>query len=289
MRRLICGWILLSFASVAITRGDPPSTFEAASVKPYDSASQARFAMNGGPGTSDPVRFSCRNCSLRNLLMAAYDIKGYQLSSDTRSERYDVETKVPEGISRAQFRVMLQNLLSERFGLTLHHQMKEMTTYRLVVGRNGPKLMRSQVARPLVDDSADSRAPHKSDKDGFPDLPPGAGIYIYADVSNTYRLGATNVSMQRFAESLSSSLSRPVSDATGLEGEYDFKLLWAPDIPGTARLRQDGSVAPSEPGADSRPTLQEAVQAQLGLRLESSNGQVDVLVVDHAEKVPTGN
>jgi uncharacterized protein (TIGR03435 family) len=255
--RCAIGPILLLLAGVTITRGQTSvaarAAFEAASVRPYDSASAVRFfTLQGGPGTSDPGRFSCRKCTLRNLLTTAYAIKGYQLSGATASERYDVEAKVPEGTSRAQFLLMLQNLLAERFQLIFHHQLKEMTTYRLMIGKNGPKLTRSAVAGSIPDDAAGSLLPHKTDKDGFPDLPPGSGIYIYADVTNIYRLGAKNVSMQQFVETLSSSLSSPVYDATGLEGEYDFKLLWAPDLSGVVR-RQDGSVVPSEPALSPAP------------------------------------
>ncbi|HVW10280.1 MAG TPA: TIGR03435 family protein [Bryobacteraceae bacterium] len=283
MARLLSSPILLLLAGTALAQGQ---TFEAASVKPYDTASRARYVMQGGPGTSDPGRFLCRNCSLRSLLMTAYDIKAYQLASEVWSERYDVEATVPQGSSRSQFLVMLQNLLNERFRLALHHQIKEMSTYRLVAGNGGPKLTRSAPAASAPDEGHLS---WKADKDGFPDLPPGAGITIFADAHNTYRLGAKNVSMQRFAAALSSSLSRPVYDATGLDGEYDFRLLWAPDPPGTVHRAQDGSVIPADPDADAAPSVQQAVQQQLGLRLEPATGQVDILVIDHAEKVPTAN
>jgi uncharacterized protein (TIGR03435 family) len=286
MGQSISRLIFLVLAGAPMVSGQ---TFEAASVRPYDTASPAHFfTMQGGPGTSDPNRFACRKCSLLNLLMTAFDVKGYQVSFAVRTDRYDVEANVPEGTSRAQFLLMLQNLLIDRFRLTLHHEMREMTTYRLVAGKNGPKLTRSPVTGPFASDSAAHETPHPSDADGFPDLPPGSGITIYADVQNTYRLGAKNVSMQRLAATLSSTLSRPVSDGTGLEGEYDFKLLWAPDLAGAAR-HQDGSVVQSDPDAESRPTLQQAVQAQLGLSLEPSRGQVDVLAIDHAEKAPIGN
>ncbi len=159
-----------------------------------------------------------------------------------------------------------------------------MTTYRLVTGKNGPKLTQSRlVTGPFRrhDSAAPGKRRIRPDADGsgsssrFRD-------HEYADVQNTYRLGARNVSMQRLTETFSSTLSRPVSDATGLKGEYDFKLLWAPDFAGVAR-HQDGSAVPSDPDAESRPTLQRAVQVQLGLSLESSRGQVmNVLVIDHA-------
>ncbi len=95
--------------------------------------------------------------------------------------------------------------------------------------------------------------------------------------------------MRRLADGLSTVTSRPVYDATGLDGEYDIKLMWSPDFPGVARRAQDGSLLPADSGADSRPGLPQALEKQLGLRLESSTGQVDVLVIDRAEKIPTPN
>ncbi len=164
--------ILLVLAGVALAHAQ---TFEAASVRPHESVSQGRSGAQGGPGTTDPTRFLCRNCSLRNLLMTAYDIKGYQLSSETRSERYDVEASMAAGTSRAQFRVMLRNLLTERFRLASHHQSKEMPAYRLLIGKNGPKLRRSQATGPFPEDKG---LPSHSDKDGFPILRP-AQAYTY--------------------------------------------------------------------------------------------------------------
>ena len=110
-------------------------TFDVASVKPYDPASAARYTLRGGPGTDDPGRFSCQNCSLRSLIVAAYDIQLFQLTSPSAPDRYDVEAKVPEGATKEQFRAMLQNLLAERFHLQLHHQPQEMTVYTLVLGK----------------------------------------------------------------------------------------------------------------------------------------------------------
>src|SRR6185312_8684864 len=170
MTRSISGSILLFLTGVTLVSGQ---TFEAASVKPHDSAAPGRSGPQGGPDTSDPTRFLCRNCSLRNLLMTAYDIKGYQLASETRSERYDVEASVAAGTSRAQFRAMLQNLLTERFRLATHHQSKEMLAWRLLVGKNGAKLTPSRATGTF---SEDADLPSQADKDGFPDPAPGSGI-----------------------------------------------------------------------------------------------------------------
>jgi uncharacterized protein (TIGR03435 family) len=248
--------------------------FEVASVKPYDPASDARFTMRGGPGTSDPGRFSCQNCSLRSLIVAAYDIKEFQLTSPSAPDRYDVEAKVPAGASREQFRSMLQDLLAERFQLKLRHQPQEMTVYTLVVGKGGSKLTSQQ-----------------SHATGFP-VPPPCFISATVLANGAYRMGATDAPMTKLVSMLSTLLGRPVHDATGLEGGYDFQLFWSPDASAdnaSPRRTQDGTPMPNDPDTDSGPTLFAAIQQQLGLKLESKKDQVDVLVVDHTKKVPTGN
>ncbi len=249
-------------------------TFEVASVKPYDPASAARYTMRGGPGTGDPTRFSCQNCSLRSLIVAAYDIQLFQLTSPNLPDRYDVEAKVPPGATKEQFRLMLQNLLAERFLLKLHHQPQEMTVYTLVVGKGGSKLTSPQTLAP-----------------GFPVPEPGH-ITTSALAKGGFLLGATGAPMEKLVSMLSILLTKPVHDATGLEGSYDFQLFWSGDTStdnAAPRLTQGGTPIPKDPDEDSGPTLFAAVQQQLGLKLESKKDQVDVLVVDHAEKIPTVN
>jgi uncharacterized protein (TIGR03435 family) len=96
------------------------------------------------------------------------------------------------------------------------------------------------------------------------------------------------MTMQALVRRLQVQKRAPVTDATGLAGEYQISLYWITD----AGLR---AAAPTDRGAglptdgDAGPTLTQALQEQLGLRLESKKGQVDFLVVDHAEKVPTEN
>ena len=266
--------------------------FEVASVKPYDPASGARYTMRGGPGTSDPERFSCQNCSLRSLIVAAYDIKEFQLTSPSAPDRYDVEAKVPPGATKEQFRSMLQNLLADRFHLQLHHQPQEMTVYMLIVGKGGSKLTPSQSPAATPDPALPTVGPIPTgSKNGFPAPPPGY-ISTTALANGTYRMGATNAPMTKVVSMLSLLLARPVHDGTGLEAGYDFQLFWSgnasTDNP-APRLTQDGTPIPSDPDADSGPTLFAAVQQQLGLKLESKKDQVDVLVVDRADKIPTVN
>ena len=96
-----------------------------------------------------------------------------------------------------------------------------------------------------------------------------------AMIGGRARMRASSESMEDFARKLMGQLQQPVTDTTGLTGEYDFSLYWDAGTP-AAEL-------------DSAPTLIQALQDQLGLKLESAKGKVDVLVIDHVEKIPTDN
>ena len=264
--------------------------------------------MSGGPGSPTPGLFTCQNCTLPMLLTQAYDIKPYQLSgaNGLEAERFNISAKVPAGTTKEDFRLMQQNLLAERFKLKIHHEKKEMQMYELVVGKNGPKLKES-VEAPAAQDGAPAPpaafvpGPPKLDKDGFPDLPPGERGPMIFMVNGRARMKANQQTMEQFAGMLSSQMGKPVTDATGLKGKYDFTLTWAPDgmmmgpmgRGGPMPPPPDGGGAPAPlagaPDGDSGPTLIGAIQEQLGLRLEQKKGPVDIVVIDHMEKVPTEN
>jgi uncharacterized protein (TIGR03435 family) len=94
--------------------------------------------------------------------------------------------------------------------------------------------------------------------------------------------------MEKLVTTLSNQLNQPVVDATGLKGKYDFVLSWSRQnlSPASPTPSPDGvAVSPEASG----PTLIGAVQQQLGLKLESKKGPVEILVIDHYEKVPTEN
>jgi hypothetical protein len=130
-------------------------TFEVASVKPSAPTEAGRssgYAMRGGPGTTDPVRFSCENFDLASLVMMAYDIPPYKLSAPAWSHeaKFDVVANVPIGATKEQFHVMLQNLLTERFQLKVHMDTKVVPIYVLLVAKSGPKLKENTGATPMM-------------------------------------------------------------------------------------------------------------------------------------------
>jgi uncharacterized protein (TIGR03435 family) len=194
------------------------------------------------------------------------------------SVRFDVSAKIPQGTTPEAFHAMLQNLLAERFKLAVHREKKEMPVYEMSVAKNGPKFKETVPKDAPADDP--QPGPLKRDLDGYPILPVG---YTMGIVMGHARLRSDGQTISWLAEMLSNQLRQPVIDATGLSGKYDFLLSWV--------LQQRGAPIDSAvASADaSGPDLLDAVQSQLGLKLQQKKSPVEVLVVDHIEKVPTEN
>ncbi len=252
--------LLVSCASQAQAPTEETPAFEVASIKPAapQPAGMLRVMMRGGPGTPDPGQLTYTNVTLKNILMNAYDVKGYQIQGPgwLDSERYDVMAKIPKGATKEQFRLMLQNLAAERFKVALHRDTKEMPVYSLVVGKNGPK-MKESVEDPAPKDGAGSEggpsagntggaalAPRPLDphgpvvsgripvgKDGMPQLPPGSpkGTMMMMMNGGRFRMNASGQTMVGLVNMLANQLGRPVIDNTGLTGKYDFTLDFAPE------------------------------------------------------------
>jgi uncharacterized protein (TIGR03435 family) len=330
MRRVNIRAALLFFtccAAFAQTAVATPS-FEVATVKPAAPPATSmgpgggmriamRMGAQGGPGTSDPGQITYSNMPMRGLLVAAYGVKTYQVSGPSwmDTERFDIVAKVPKGASKDDVKLMLQNLLAERFKLTLHREKKDLPMYALVVGKNGPKMKESRPDDPdamdasgLKDPGSDDAAAQKAKQGlenalraavrdgGMPQLPPGAGQGTrMMMMPGRMSLTVTKQTMTQFAESLANQMDRPVVDQTGLTKNYDFTLEYAPESGGRGLMGMplppppgDGG-APHEADSQAAPSLFTALQEQLGLKLEQKKGPVDLLVVDHLEKTPTEN
>jgi uncharacterized protein (TIGR03435 family) len=217
--------------------------------------------------------------------MKAYDVKPYQVSGPKwlGTERYDILAKVPADATKEQVNKMWQNLLAERFGVRLHHELKEFQVDELMVVKSGPKVKES-----LLDDPAEG--PPAMDKDGKLSGPGmvntisnglnGPGVHSMAKAQPIARLTVM----------LGNLLNRPVVDKTGLTGKYDFDLEFAPD-PGSVPLPPPlpGAAGPVDNAIPRGPDLTTALKEQLGLRLVPSRANIDLLVIDNAERVPTAN
>jgi len=231
------------------------------------------------------------NFSLRQLILSAYGVQDYQISGDPPwlgSGHYDIQAKAQGHISVKQMEgPMLRTLLEDRFKLTLHRETRQLPVYELTVVKGGLKLQGSKEGA-CTPYSADSPPPASA---------PGAPRPIFCGFP---RLGAAGlnrtlegagVSMAELASSLSrSELRRTVIDRTGLTGAFDVHLKWIVDAPaGVAGPGlSDGSGAALPPENLTGPSIFTALQEELGLKLESTKGPVEVLVIDRVEK-PSAN
>jgi uncharacterized protein (TIGR03435 family) len=286
--------ILLCLLAACAAYGQSPA-FEVASIKPTPrpEGGGMRVGTTGGPGTKDPGRWTCENMSFSNLVSMAFELKAFELNAPawTNDERFNINAKVPEGATKEMFRAMLQNLLIERFGLRVHRESKEMQGFELVVMKGGPKFKESEPEPPKEagsDQAARPPAPMMRPsigKDGFPVMPPGASGTIM--MNGRARQQWMRQPMESIARNLSYQAGKPVSDATGLKGNYDVSLYWLTESLGAAPPPppEAGPGAPEVSG----PNLFTALQEQLGLKLEPRKVSIQVLVVDQAAKVPTEN
>jgi uncharacterized protein (TIGR03435 family) len=318
LRRI--GLVLFTCCLAQSQTVDKSLTFEVASVKPAAPPSANGRGMimfrppSGGPGTKDPGRISYPFISLKNLLMNAYDVKNYQIAGPgwLDTERFDINATMPLDTTKEQFRMMLQNLLAERFKLSIHRESKELPAYVLSVGKGGPKMKESDPVAAGADPETAALPPPpppgqpKMGPDGFPVIPMGSrgGLFMIMMPGRARMIGQQQT-MLELANRLTGQLNRPVTDATGLTAKYDFVLTFAPDGMGGPMGGPIGPmgppigavpVAPPAPGGrgvespdgENLPTIFGALP-QLGLKLEAKKDNVEMIVVDHVEKTPTEN
>jgi uncharacterized protein (TIGR03435 family) len=264
---LMAGGILLFAAGAFAQNSAPPAattvrTGSASSSAPVFAVASIR--LHQGPlrvfegFTASGPRLTLEGYNLRGLVGEAYNLRNYRVSfagsnlgSDEQSDtNYDISA-VAEGNdspTREEFREMLQALLANRFKLRLHRETKEMPVYALVVAKDGPKFKESTPDEVVKTQTG----------------PRGRNQMVVA----------SKKTMESFAEDIMQGFQPqlPVIDKTGLTGSYDIKLEATPEY------RIDNNPQPED------ISLFDAVEEQLGLRLQRQQGAVDVLVVDHVEK-----
>ena len=221
-----------------------------------------------------PDGISITNLSLKNLISDAYNVKQYLVSggpSWVDHTGFDLDAKVAgpdvetfKKLSPAQRRLMLQKLLAERFNLAVHFETKTLPVYNLVIAAGGPRF------KPAAPDPPPSPDANPSDP------PKHRGMLRMGHGT----LSLEDMPMSTFIGQLGYAVGRDVIDKTGLTGKYDLELKWTPDDhPGSESGLTD---------QDASPNLFTALQEQLGLRLESSKGPVQTLIIDHAD-MPSAN
>jgi uncharacterized protein (TIGR03435 family) len=257
--------------SASCTVAGPPTAaapaFEVASIKPNGSGDANRLIRPAGG------HLSVSNMTVKDLLIFAYRVRGFQLSGGPGwidSAHYDIEAKAEGNASADQMRLMLQSLLQDRFKLALHHETKELPIYVLAVAKSGLKI------QPLKDGDCVNFDPAN------PAATQGRKQSDFCGTLGTGRssLDATKVSMPDLATAFSFIVGRSVVDKTGVAGGFSVHLRFAPDDPAPDPSRPGPPVAADLTG----PSIFTAVQEQLGLKLESSKGPVEILVIDSVEK-----
>jgi uncharacterized protein (TIGR03435 family) len=225
-------------------------------VQAFDVASIHTVRTTVEEGGRDKIEHTVNTLTMRNVTLStcvqwAYNVKQYQVTGPAwiTLERYDIIAKA-EAAPEAQLRLMLQTLLADRFALAFHRDKKEMPVFVLLLGKGGHKL-------------------HATTEEGEGLLNTSKGAAVTAK----------HVSMSQYAGLLSGPLRMPVLDMTGLEGRYDFTVDLAPYM-----ARDNDGRAP-----DMVEAIQSAFQDQLGLKLEPRKSQIEIIVVDRAEKAPTAN
>jgi uncharacterized protein (TIGR03435 family) len=291
-RTLLTAAVAVCACTLALGQATASLTFEVASVKPsapgWERGGVYFGPPRGGPGTPDPVQITWTYARFRGLLMTAYGLKTYQITGPAwlDTERYDIVAKVPPGATKQQVNVMWQNLLAERFGLRVHHEPKEFQVEELVIARGGSKL------KDTAWDPATPLPPGPPQRKDGELLSPGAVVTIFPGPNAKAHMAAKAQPLSKLADMLGNDLRRPVLDKTGLTGLYDFNLDYRIDLsgfplpPGAPAPSPD---APTAGASDPGPDFAAAVQQQLGLRLVAGRANLDVLVIDKAERVPSEN
>jgi len=275
----------------------PTLEYEVATIKTYKPGSaEAGGGMRIGISNA-PDGFTASGVTMQILVQFAFGVQTFQISGGPdwlTSERFDVDAKMDSAVADALQKMsqddrtaarqkMLQALLADRFKLTVQHDTKELPIYILVVGKNGTKL--KEVSPDAA--AAVTPAPGRGGRGG-------SGSILMGFDSGSLTLNGTAVPIVALIRTLSQSLRRTVVDKTALAGRYDITLKWSPDDsggPGPGFAGPPSAGSPTGPVAgggapeSSGPTLLVAIQEQLGLKLESGKGPVDMIVISHVEKV----
>ena len=269
-------WAFIA-AAILVTIGSAGAqqkTFEVASVKPHPADQIAPSSMVAEPGG----RLTVRNIPLRMVIRTAYQLQDDQIvdgPSWIASDRFDITAKADGATSLADLALMIQALLAERFKLSFHRETRELPIFELQLARADGVLGPRMKSNACV---LDVNAP-----------PPAAGgPPRCGTISNGFgRLTLIAAPIPVMAQYLSPALNRMVIDRTGLTGNYDVDLTWTPDRlpPRAAGTPPDQPIRVNGVDIDPNgPSIFTAVREQLGLKLESARGPVDVLVIDHVEQ-----
>jgi uncharacterized protein (TIGR03435 family) len=282
-RRLVAAVVFLSIS--AVLRAQAALEFDVTSIKPNTTNTYA----TGAPPNPASGQFGMTNVPLQSVILRGYPldtlpVQVIGLPDWAQSDRYDVAAKGKPGATQDEQQQMWRAMLADRLKLQAHYETRERSGYNLVFARAdkhlGPQFQPATLdctrpPEPLSGALNEKRIEEFSMS--------RCGVMMMMSAA-TQALFSGSVPMNTLARTLSSSAGRPVVDRTGLAGSYSVKLNFARDAP--FPIPGGGTAAPAQ--TDEAPSLFTAVQEQLGLKLESTTVQGQVLVVDHIER-PTEN
>lgn len=233
---------------------DAKPKFDVVTVKPSDP---------NRPGKLFTVRgrhIMTINTNVTDLVTFAYGLHPKQIvdAPDWFSEKFDVDG-VPDVEGRpsaAQFRLLIADVLTQRFKLTFHRDQRELSVYALEVAKGGPKMTVTS------------------------DKPSDARNFMFGGLG---KLRVSNSSMRDFSDGMQGAvMDKPVVDHTGLTDRYDFQLNWTPDQSQFAQMGMP--IPPPSDDPNAPPSLYTALGEQLGLKMEPMKAKAEVIVIDHVEK-----
>jgi uncharacterized protein (TIGR03435 family) len=274
---LALGLITTGVAFGQATQTAAPA-FDVASIKPAAPGQRGRM-IRGMPGG----RLNVTNMPLKELIQLAYHVQPFQITGGPpwlASESWDIVAKPDADPGPNQMPLMLQSLLADRFAFKFHKETRELPVYALVLGKQGDKTPGLTESKPGSCTQIDPAAgpPPMPAPGQKPTVKPCGRIMMGFNT-----LDATAQTLDQLATVLSRTLGRTVIDKTGLTGKYDMHLEWTPDESQMSQIQLPPD-APKPTFDPAGPSIFTAVQEQLGLKLESQKGPVEVFVIDHAEK-----
>jgi uncharacterized protein (TIGR03435 family) len=255
MKRGLC-WLAagISLVAAAHAQGKAPRlTFDVASIRLSDQNAQGGGIkpLDGGHG------YTAKGIPVKLMISLMYKVPMRQISGGPEwlnSDRYDVEARADGSYSLDDLHIMFQNLLADRFKLTFHKEIKEGNVYALTIDSSGLKLKEN-------DQAEDFRIP----------MTPGPmNEWTGIRVPMPYLCWWLGQQLQRD--------ERPVIDKTGLEKKYDFKIAFMPILP------PDFPKENIPPELLDKPSIQDALKQQLGLRIDPTRGPVEHFAIDHVER-----
>ncbi len=232
--------------------GPAPTEFEVADIRPSRPGQTEEANLDNG-------RIDAKGLVLRDLVAFAYNVEPDRVRGEKwiETERFDIHAKSALTESDDTFRVMVQNLLADRFHLKVHKEEQPVDVYALTASSK-PKLKPADPA---------SRSTCK-----------------IANIDGMRNIACQNTPMALFAGKLRGAagpyIGHPVVDLTNLTGAYDFTVSWTPFARFARKSSDDNTVV---------LTVFEALDRQLGLKLSTQKHPMPVVVIDHIDRQPTEN